>query len=85
MASISPIASITTQQLVKTLGQIFSKEELYRCVNSIEIREPAAGERFWQTANAEPGVYIVMSGKVRLFDSSDNLLVTLNAGESFGV
>ena len=84
MASISSIASITTQQLVKTLGQILSQEELYRCLNSIEIKEPAAGEKFWHTANVEPGVYIVMSGKVRLLDSSDNLLVTLNAGESFG-
>ena len=84
MVHISSTTSINSQQLAKTLGQVVSDRELNRCLKSIEVREPAAGERFWQTANAEPGVYIVMSGKVRLLDSTDNLLVTLNAGESFG-
>ena len=84
MASISSNTLINTQQLAKTLGQVLLDRELNRCLKSIEVREPAAGKRFWQTADAEPGVYIVALGRVRLLDPTDNLLVTLNAGESFG-
>jgi ATP-binding cassette subfamily B protein len=77
-------ASITSQQLAKTLGQVLPERELNRCLQSIKIEQPSAGERFWQTANAEPGVYIVMSGRVRLLDRTDNLLITLETGASFG-
>lgn len=51
-------ASITSEQLAKTLGQILPGRELNRCLQSIKIQQPSGGKRFWQTANAEPGIYI---------------------------
>ncbi len=73
------------QQLAQTLGQALSQEELDRCFNKeIEILEPTAGKQFWQSDKTTPGVYIIIAGKVRLLDGSDNLLTSLEAGASFG-
>jgi HlyB family type I secretion system ABC transporter len=72
------------QQLAQTLGQTLSEPELSNCFKHIEILEPTAGKRFWQTADAAVGIYIILAGKVRLLDSTDNLIASVGAGASFG-
>ena len=72
------------QQLAQTLGQALSEPELSNCFKHIEILEPTAGKRFWQTADATVGIYIILAGKVRLLDSTDNLITSVGAGASFG-
>jgi ATP-binding cassette subfamily B protein len=72
------------QQLAQTLGQTLSEPELSNCFKDIEILEPTAGKRFWQTADAAVGIYIILAGKVRLLDSTDNLIASVGAGASFG-
>jgi ATP-binding cassette subfamily B protein len=72
------------QQLTQTLGQALSEPELSNCSKHIEILEPTAGKRFWQTADATGGIYIILAGKVRLLDSTDNLIASVGAGASFG-
>jgi ABC-type bacteriocin/lantibiotic exporter with double-glycine peptidase domain len=72
------------QQLAQTLGQTLSEPELSNCFKDIEILEPTAGQRFWQTADAAVGIYIILAGKVRLLDSTDNLIASVGAGASFG-
>ncbi|GAB1541070.1 hypothetical protein NUACC21_37400 [Scytonema sp. NUACC21] len=50
----------------------------------VEIVEPPVTKQFWQLTLTNPGIYIVLSGKVRLLDSAENLITTLSAGSSFG-
>jgi ATP-binding cassette subfamily B protein len=84
MVQNSFTTSVSKQQLAETLGQVLPEPELDRCLKHTIIQEPAAGKQFWQAAEAEPGIYIVIAGKVRLLDNSNDLLVTLDAGASFG-
>ncbi|MFS0517156.1 peptidase domain-containing ABC transporter [Nostoc sp. UIC 10607] len=72
------------EQITQTLGKSLSKEELDTCLRGLEIVEPQVAKQFWQATTAEPGIYIVLSGKVRLLDSSNNLITTLLSGASFG-
>ena len=72
------------QQLAQTLGQALSEQELSNCLKQIEILELTAGKRFWQTAEATVGLYIIIAGKVRLLDHTEHLLASLEVGESFG-
>jgi ATP-binding cassette subfamily B protein len=72
------------QQLAQTLGQALSEQELSNCFKLLEILEPTAGKRFWQTADATVGIYIILAGKVRLLDSTDNLIASVGAHGSFG-
>ncbi len=72
------------QQLAQALGQSLSEQDLSNCCKQIEILEPAAGKQFWQSTDANPGIYIILTGKVRLLDSTDNLIASIGAGVSFG-
>ncbi|MHC5734108.1 peptidase domain-containing ABC transporter [Nostoc sp.] len=72
------------EQLTQTLGESLSEGELDSCLRGLEIVEPSVAKQFWQANTAQPGIYIVLSGKVRLLDSSNNLITTLFSGASFG-
>ncbi|MBE9018503.1 ABC transporter ATP-binding protein [Chroococcidiopsis sp. CCALA 051] len=72
------------QYLAQSLGQALTEQELSKCFEQIQIVEPTAGKLFWQTADTTAGIYIVLTGKVRLLDSTDNLITSFGAGVSFG-
>ncbi|MBW4552877.1 MAG: peptidase domain-containing ABC transporter [Aphanocapsa sp. GSE-SYN-MK-11-07L] len=72
------------QLLAYTLGQALSELEVANCLTKIEILEPTAGKKFWQAADSAPGIQIVLAGKVRLLDSANHVVLSLETGESFG-
>jgi HlyB family type I secretion system ABC transporter len=72
------------EQLTTILGEKLSDRELQNCWAKIEIVEPPVAKLFWQSKDAKAGIYLVIRGKVRLLDSSGNLISTLAPGSSFG-
>ncbi|BCL38783.1 ABC transporter transmembrane domain-containing protein [Nostoc sp. MS1] len=72
------------QQLTQILGESLSAKELEKCISALEIIEPPIAKQFWQATTALAGIYIVLGGKVRLLDTTHNLITTLSAGASFG-
>ncbi|WP_239033218.1 cysteine peptidase family C39 domain-containing protein [Leptothermofonsia sichuanensis] len=70
--------------LAEVLGEPFCGSSVPGIWNQIEILRPSAGKIFWHSVDAAPGLYLVLVGKVRLIDRSNNLLQTLEAGKSFG-
>ena len=76
--------SIPPHQLAKTFGLVLPVPDTNRCLQQIEIQQPTAGKQFWQSTSADPGITIILTGKVRLIDDTNSLLTTLEAGASFG-
>jgi HlyB family type I secretion system ABC transporter len=72
------------EQIVHVLGERPQDIELQSWLAAVETIEPPVANEFWQAAEAKAGIYIVIAGKVRLLDSSENLITTLMVGESFG-
>jgi ATP-binding cassette subfamily B protein len=72
------------QQLSVILGEELSQTELQNCRKAVEIVEPPTAKQFWQATEAHPGIYIILSGKVRLQDKADDLIMSFSAGSSFG-
>lgn len=72
------------EQLAQILGESLSNREIDKCVKAAEIVEPPVAKQFWQATTANPGIYLILAGKVRLLDSSNNLITTLSSGASFG-
>lgn len=72
------------QLLAETLGHLISEAELDPYLKYVIVQEPTAGQLFWQATDAEPGIYLVARGKVRLLDSTNELIATLHSGTSFG-
>ncbi|MBR8833142.1 MAG: peptidase domain-containing ABC transporter [Stigonema ocellatum SAG 48.90 = DSM 106950] len=78
-----PEQLLSVQQLSNTLGYSLSEEEFQQCLQQVKLLQPKVG-KFWQGSDVEPGIYIVISGKVRLLDDAGELITTLSAGKSFG-
>ena len=80
----SLIMSVDRQQLTHAFGAVLTDSDFDHCLKKIEIKQPLVGKQFWPTTEAEPGIYIVLDGKVRLVDRHEELLITLEQGDSFG-
>jgi HlyB family type I secretion system ABC transporter len=74
------------ENLGQQLARVFGVETRYisSLQEKIQIVEPPVGKQFWQAEGAVVGIYLILAGKVRLFDKADNLIVTLSEGELFG-
>ncbi|WP_375510655.1 peptidase domain-containing ABC transporter [uncultured Nostoc sp.] len=72
------------ERLLYTLGAKLSEKELQNLLAAMEIVEPPPAKQFWQSAQTNPGIYIILTGKVRLLDSSENLITSFGAGSIFG-
>lgn len=84
MLQDSLIMSVDRQQLAHALGSVLTKSDFDRYLTKIEIQQPSPGKQFWQSTEAQAGIYIVLDGKVRLVDDNQELLLTLDQGDSFG-
>ncbi|MEH1892802.1 MAG: peptidase domain-containing ABC transporter [Nostoc sp.] len=74
---------VTLQQFNNTLGYSLSTEEFQHCLQQVKFINPKVG-KFWQGTDVESGIYIAIAGKVRLLSSADELITTLEAGDTFG-
>ncbi|QSV61142.1 MAG: ATP-binding cassette domain-containing protein [Dolichospermum sp. LBC05a] len=65
------------------MGYSLTAEEFYHYLPELQSINPKVG-KFWTGKNVEPGIYIIITGKVRLLDDKDELITTLEPGASFG-
>ncbi len=74
---------LSLQQLSNTLGHSLSEAEFQSCLKQAKSLTPKVG-KFWQGTDGIAGIYIVVAGKVRLLSEAGEIIVTLQAGASFG-
>ncbi|QLE57357.1 peptidase domain-containing ABC transporter [Nostoc sp. TCL26-01] len=74
---------ISWQLCNQIIGYSLSASEFQNYEQKFRYLEPKVG-KFWQGTDVEAGIYIVLSGKVRLLDEAGELITTLEAGASFG-
>ncbi|MEL7242182.1 MAG: cyclic nucleotide-binding domain-containing protein, partial [Cyanobacteria bacterium J06573_2] len=72
------------EKIISVLGENIDQRELQNCIEISQTIEVPVAKLFWQASEAEKGLYIILEGKVRLLDYSENLVTTLCVGESFG-
>ncbi|RUS98523.1 peptidase C39 [Dulcicalothrix desertica PCC 7102] len=74
---------LSLERLNNTLGYSLSEQQWKSCLQQAKFLTPKVG-KFWEGSEVKPGVYIVITGKVRLLDDIGELIATLEAGDSFG-
>jgi ATP-binding cassette subfamily B protein len=84
MVQNPPIGSLSAERLVQVLGTTISESELDKLQAQAQLLKITPGRAFWQTSTDRPGLYIIIEGKVRLFDSHGERVASLTAGKSFG-
>jgi ATP-binding cassette, subfamily B, bacterial HlyB/CyaB len=72
------------QLLPTVLGESVTPREVTAMIRAAENLTPAIGKQFWQAPESDPGLYLILSGKVRLLDLNKQLLASLEVGDSFG-
>ena len=73
-----------SHKIIKVFGETLPERELQSCLKNAQFLEPADAKLFWQSTEAQKGLYIILEGKIRLLDYSENLITTLTSGASFG-
>jgi predicted double-glycine peptidase len=92
MVQNSAISNVSTEQLSQVLGAEIAIADLTQLQAQIELLTITPGMTFWHwdrnrasAANAPAaGIYIVLVGKIRLFDLQGDRIATLTVGKSFG-
>ncbi|PAX55880.1 peptidase domain-containing ABC transporter [Brunnivagina elsteri] len=73
-----------SDQITTVLGENLALKELQSCLKAVQTVEPQTAQEFWQLGTAEPGIFVVIAGKVRILDEFENLIATITSGSSFG-
>jgi ATP-binding cassette subfamily B protein len=69
--------------LTQIFGETISDRHYQDCLQQAQYLTPNVG-KFWQGTEARSGLYLILAGKVRLLDSQEELITTLESGEAFG-
>ena len=77
-------ASNTNRYFQQLFESTLPKSVAERLLAKVETIVPEPGEMFWNSKSSAPGIYVVLTGKVRLVDEKDNLIVSLSEGQIIG-
>ncbi len=83
MAQHHPSQLISAQKLAEIFCISLTPAEYQNCISKAQLVNPAVG-KVWKATDTEAGIYIVVSGKVRLLDSDDEMIVALSNNQYFG-
>jgi ATP-binding cassette, subfamily B, bacterial HlyB/CyaB len=84
MVQKSILGSISADQLIQVLGTEIAATDLIQIQAQTQILTVLPGTSFWKSSDSPAGIYIVLAGKVRLFDLQGERVATLTVGRSFG-
>jgi HlyB family type I secretion system ABC transporter len=84
MVHDATIESISGDRLISVLGTEIAAADLTVLQDRIQLLTIDPGSTFWHSSDGKPGIYIIVAGKVRLFNRSDKRVATLTVGQSFG-
>jgi ATP-binding cassette subfamily B protein len=84
MVQNPPLGSLSADRLVQVLGANIPESEIAKLQARSQLLTIAPGSSFWQSSTGQAGVYIVIAGKVRLFNSQGERVASFRPGKSFG-
>ena len=84
MLQNSATATISRDCLISILGTEISTADFTQIQDRIQLLTIDPGSTFWYADNDQPGIYIIVAGKVRLFNLANKRVATLIVGQSFG-
>jgi ATP-binding cassette, subfamily B, bacterial HlyB/CyaB len=84
-ASAAQPVTISAVQWQALLGEDLPEQNLNWLNGRLRINEVPPGCTFWHSVSGAPGIYIVLAGKVRLFDDQGEKLAVIEVGDTFGI
>ena len=78
------LVDVSIDRLDRVLGTEISPSDLSEIQAQTQLLTITPGTSFWQSGDGRSGLYIILAGKVRLFDLQGERIATLTVGKSFG-
>ncbi|PSB51269.1 cyclic nucleotide-binding domain-containing protein [Chamaesiphon polymorphus] len=76
--------AISLETLTTILGTEIAQPELETLRSQIQIVKVPPAQTFWYSGGESSGIYILITGKIRLFDRQEKRLATIAIDRSFG-
>jgi HlyB family type I secretion system ABC transporter len=76
--------TISAVQWQALLGESLPEQNLNWLNGRLRINEVPPGRTFWHSNSGAAGLYIVLAGKIRLFDDQGEKLAVVEVGDTFG-
>jgi ATP-binding cassette, subfamily B, bacterial HlyB/CyaB len=83
MTEHSLLQLLSPQQLNEICHVSLTEKEYQSCIKNSQLLSPEVGD-LWTHKDITPGLYIVVSGKIRLLDNNDEMITAIDAGNYFG-
>jgi ATP-binding cassette, subfamily B, bacterial HlyB/CyaB len=83
MVQHSPTPILSPQQLNEICNISLTPAEYQHCLKKAQLINPEVG-KLWTAKNMTAGLYILLSGKVRLLDADDEMITAITTGQYFG-
>jgi HlyB family type I secretion system ABC transporter len=84
MVDNPPLDTISGERLIEILGVDIPTVDITKIRSKTQVLTISPGTSFWQSDKSQPGIYIILAGKVRLFSRQNERVATLTVGKSFG-
>jgi ATP-binding cassette, subfamily B, bacterial HlyB/CyaB len=81
--SSQSLKAIALPLLTKIFGNQIAESDFQQCLQTVQYLTPKVG-KFWLGTEAKTGLYLILEGKVRLLDVNEELITTLEPGDTFG-
>jgi ATP-binding cassette, subfamily B, bacterial HlyB/CyaB len=84
MVQNAATTTIPESYLIPAFGIEIASPDLTEIQSHAQLFSIDPGTTFWQSGSENTGIYIILAGKIRLFDRKDDRLAALLVGQSFG-
>ncbi|PSB09134.1 ABC transporter ATP-binding protein [Pleurocapsa sp. CCALA 161] len=71
---------LNPQFIQQSLNHLLSESQLQQFLSQLQVIDPNPGELFRRFDQTEGGIYLILTGKVRLIDREDNLIASVTQG-----
>jgi ATP-binding cassette, subfamily B, bacterial HlyB/CyaB len=78
------LGSALPNRLIQVLGTKIADLDLNQLLDRTQLITIPSGTNFWESAEGNPGVQIVLTGEVQLRDLEHRQITTLGVGQDFG-
>lgn len=77
------LRAIALPLLTEIFGYQIAESDFQQCLQTVQYLTPKVG-KFWLGTEVKAGLYLILEGKVRLLDVNEELITTLESGDTFG-
>ncbi|MCM1983602.1 peptidase domain-containing ABC transporter [Lyngbya confervoides] len=83
-SQLSNPKQLAAELLALVFAPVLTETQRRQLLHQCQILTPPSSKPFWESSGNQAGLFLVLAGKARLLDPYNNLIRSVEAGETFG-